>query len=402
MIKLDELLTTLCPHGVPYVPISEMGTLTRGKRFVHADAVDEGIPCVHYGELYTYYGISTAEARSHIRQELAPKLRYAKKNDVIIVGAGENDTDIGIAVAYLGDEKVAVHDACYIFRQNNDPKYISYCLRTYDYHAQIKKYVSSGKICAISAEGLGKARLPIPPIEIQKRIVEILDMFTELTSLLKEELTLRTKQYDYYASRILDTNNHNIWGDPKRIEYKSIKDVYTRLKGTPITAGKMKEIDNPIGDVRIFAGGKTVVTALEDDIPNANVTRVPSVLVQSRGVIDFIYYERPFTFKNEMWAYTAENKIEVKYLYYILKNNVKRFRELASGTGSLPQISLPVTENYKIPVPPFEVQKRIVEALDSFDELCNSDEYGLLAEIIVHQQQYDYYRDKLLKFKEAI
>ena len=94
----------------------------------------------------------------------------------------------------------------------------------------------------------------------------------------------------------------------------------------------MKEIDNPIGDIRIFAGGKTVVTALEEDIPNANVTRVPSVLVQSRGVIDFIYYERPFTFKNEMWAYTAENKIEVKYLYYILKNNVKRFRELASGT----------------------------------------------------------------------
>ena len=90
-----------------------------------------------------------------MRKELASKLRYAQKNDVIIVGAGENDVDIGIAVAYLGDEQVAIHDACYILHHSLDPKYISYCLRTEDYHRQIKKYVSSGKICAISAEGIG-------------------------------------------------------------------------------------------------------------------------------------------------------------------------------------------------------------------------------------------------------
>ena len=63
----------------------------------------------------------------------------------------------------------------------------------------------------------------------------------------------------------------------------------------------------------MFAGGKTVIDAYEADIPNANVTRVPSVLVQSRGVIDFVYYDKPFTFKNEMWAYTADNPVSVKY-----------------------------------------------------------------------------------------
>ena len=103
---------------------------------------------------------------------------------------------------------------------------------------------------------------------------------------------------------------------PNGVEYRKIKDVYKRLKGTPITAGKMKEIDNPNGEIRIFAGGKTVINAIEEDIPKANITRVPAVLVQSRGVIDAIYYNKPFTFKNEMWAYTAESKIKVKYLYY--------------------------------------------------------------------------------------
>ena len=120
---------------------------------------------------------------------------------------------------------------------------------------------------------------------------------------------------------------------PDGVEYKKIKDVYTRLKGTPITAGKMKEIEKDNGDVRVFAGGKTVVNAFESDIPNANIIKVPAVLVQSRGVIDVVYYNKPFTFKNEMWAYTTKENISVKYLYYVLKNNIQTFRDAALGYG---------------------------------------------------------------------
>ena len=96
---------------------------------------------------------------------------------------------------------------------------------------------------------------------------------------------------------------------PNGVEYKPIGDYFTRLKGTPITAAKMKEIESKDGDVRIFAGGKTLVDAKEIDIPNANVIRCPAVLVQSRGIIDFVFYEKPFSFKNEMWAYTTDDKI---------------------------------------------------------------------------------------------
>ena len=181
---------------------------------------------------------------------------------------------------------------------------------------------------------------------------------------------------------------------PNGVEYKKVRDVYTRLKGTPITAGKMKEIENVKGNIKIFAGGKTVIDAMEQDIPKANITRVPAVLVQSRGVIDVVYYDKPFTFKNEMWAYTHEEKITVKYLFHVLKNSIQQFREAASGMGSLPQISLKVTEEFMLPVPPLEVQREIVRVLDSFTLLTAE----LTAELTARKKQYDFYRDKLLTF----
>ena len=185
---------------------------------------------------------------------------------------------------------------------------------------------------------------------------------------------------------------------PNGVEFKKIKNSYTRIKGTPITAGKMKEIASDDGEIKIFAGGKTVITAHETDIPNANITRVPAVLVQSRGVIDAVYYDKPFTFKNEMWAYTANNPIKVKYLYYVLKNNIEHFREAASGMGSLPQISLRVTEDFIIPLPPLPVQEEIVRILDKFTKLTAE----LTAELTTRKQQYEYYRDKLFTFKGHI
>ncbi len=183
---------------------------------------------------------------------------------------------------------------------------------------------------------------------------------------------------------------------PDGVEYKKIKEVYQRIKGTPITAGKMKEIQCPTGEIRVFAGGKTVIDANEADIPNANITRVPSVLVQSRGVIDAIYYDKPFTFKNEMWAYTHKEQTSVKFLYYVMKQNIQHFRDAASGMGALPQISLGTTEDFVIPVPPLPVQDEIVRILDNFAGL----QAELQAELQKRLQQYNYYRDKLLSFND--
>lgn len=179
------------------------------------------------------------------------------------------------------------------------------------------------------------------------------------------------------------------------VEWKKLGEVAKRLKGTPITANQMKIISNDDGKIKIFAGGKTEVNANEKDIAKANITRVPAILVQSRGMIDFIYYDKPFTFKNEMWAYTFENKITVKFVYYVLKNNVEHFRHLTESMGAFPQISLKDTDNFLIPIPPIAEQIRVVAILDKFTEL----ERELERERALRVKQYEWYRDRLLTFE---
>ncbi|ABR50139.1 restriction modification system DNA specificity domain [Alkaliphilus metalliredigens QYMF] len=152
------------------------------------------------------------------------------------------------------------------------------------------------------------------------------------------------------------------------IEYSEIKNIYKRVKGTPITAEKMHKIKSATGTIRVFAGGATEIKANVSDLPNANIINVPVVIVQSRGVIDFIYCNEPCTFKNEMWGYTSAGAYEVKFLFYYLKHNVDYFRNAGDGRSSFSQISLPVTEEYKIPLIPSNEQQAIASVLSDFDE----------------------------------
>lgn len=398
MSKLEQLIKELCPNGVDYIPISELGTLTRGKRFVHADAVDRGIPCIHYGELYTYYGVSTYTTKSFVREELKDKLRYAHKNDVIIVGAGENDVDIGIAVAYLGDEDVAIHDACYILKQKNNPKYISYCLRTEYYHSQIKKYVSRGKICAISAASIGKAELPIPPIEIQDEIVHILDEYSEKTEKLckelEKELTARKKQYEYYRDLLLDFGVRG--GGASECEWRTLRDVAMFKTGAKPT--EIIEIyDNELYEY-INAGTTNSGYTKEFNCLGDTVT-TPS---RGQGGIGFIRYQ-----ENNFWlgplCYKIQSKntkyVLNKYLFYYLSNNSDAILSLKKE-GGVPALNSSDLGTLKIPIISIEEQERIVSILDRFDKLCNDISEGLPAEIEARRKQYEYYRDKLLSFEE--
>ena len=187
--------------------MSEIGTFIRGKRFVRTDIVNDGVPCIHYGDVYTYYGLYATKSKGMLRNEFAPKMRYAQKNDVVIVAAGENKEDIGIGMAWLGDEPAAVHDACFIFKSDLYPQYVSHYLRTNYYHKQIVKHVSEGKICSISAKGLGSAIIPIPPYEEQVRIATLLNKFDELISDIVQglpaEIAAVKEQYEHYRNKLL-------------------------------------------------------------------------------------------------------------------------------------------------------------------------------------------------------
>lgn len=184
---LKELLTP--KEGWVEKKLGEIAEIVRGKRFVRADIVEDGIPCIHYGDIYTHYGLSVTKTRGCIKPELAKKMRFAKKNDVIVVQAGENNWDIGVGVAYLGDEPAAVHDACFILSHKQNPMYISYYLRTYNYHLYLLDYVHEGKICSFLKPALENAPIPLPTLTEQQRIVARLDALSANVKALQTNYT---------------------------------------------------------------------------------------------------------------------------------------------------------------------------------------------------------------------
>lgn len=125
--------------------------------------------------------------------------------------------------------------------------------------------------------------------------------------------------------------------------------------------------------------------------------------MKSRGNIEFEYYDKPFSHKNEMWSYHSKNKnINIKFVYYFLKINELYFQNIGSRM-QMPQIATPDIDKFKIPVPPIEEQDRIVSILDKFDALTSSITEGLPREIELRQKQYEYYRNMLLSFpKEEV
>ncbi|MBO3116517.1 restriction endonuclease subunit S [Winogradskyella sp. DF17] len=206
-----EKLFTFDEKEVEHLPMGDenVGEFIRGKRFVKTDMFSEGVPCIHYGEMYTHYGTWADKTKSFVRNELVERknLRRAENGDVVIVAAGETIEDIGQGTAWLGEEGVVIHDACFYYKSTLNPKYVAYFTRTKQFHEQIRKHIRTGKISAINAKGLGKAIIPIPSIKEQERIVNILDKFNILTNSVSEglpkEIELRKQQYEYYRNKLL-------------------------------------------------------------------------------------------------------------------------------------------------------------------------------------------------------
>ena len=203
----DNLLSFEGRTDVQWKKLGKIGSITTGRRFVRTDIRKSGVPCFHYGDIYTYYGLTATKTKGYLDDELAKKLRFAQPNDVVVVCAGENDMDIGVGVAWLGDEPAVVHDACCILHHNQSSRYISHFLRTHNYHLQMKKYVKNGKISSLPASGLAEALIPLPSLEEQERIASILDRFdtltNDLTAGLPAEIEKRRQQYEYYRDKLL-------------------------------------------------------------------------------------------------------------------------------------------------------------------------------------------------------
>ncbi|WP_291095593.1 restriction endonuclease subunit S [Empedobacter sp. UBA7252] len=192
---------------VAWKTLGEIGEFIRGSGLQKTDFRESGVGCIHYGQIYTYYGTSATETKSFVSEELAMKLRKAKKGDLVIAGVSENIEDVCKAVVWLGDEEICISGDSWAFRHNQNPKFIGYLLQTDRFLEFKKKYAQGAKVTRLRSGSLPTFIVPIPPLEDQECIVAILDKFDALVNDisvgLPAEITARRQQYEYYRGKLL-------------------------------------------------------------------------------------------------------------------------------------------------------------------------------------------------------
>ncbi len=401
---IERLIDELCPEEVELKTLGEIGTLIRGSGLQKKDFVKDGVGCIHYGQIYTYYGSFTKSTKTFVPKELAANLKKVNKGDLVIACTSENVNDVCKAVAWLGEEEIVTGGHSTIFKHHENPKYLSYYFQTQAFADQKKKYAKGTKVIEVSAKELSKIKIPLPSIAVQGAIVKILDTFIELEAELKVELEARRRQYVYYRDNLLTFG--------AMVPKKKFSEVGSFTRGKRFVKSDMVQEGRPCihygemythykiwaresksfleqnfaarlrvahpGDVIIVSAGETI-----EDIGNG---------VAWLGDSDVVIHDACFAFKSDL---------NPKYVSYFLqtsdfRSQIKRF----VSSGKISSISIDGLGRAVIPIPPLEEQERIVSILDKFYALVNDASIGLPAEIKARRQQYEYYLGKLFTFKE--
>ena len=410
--KLKELIQQLCPNGVEYKKLGEIATISRGGSFQKKDYVETGVPCIHYGQIYTQYNLFVEKTVSFISDEKAKKQKMAVKNDIIMAVTSENIDDVCKCIAWLGEEKVAVSGHTAIIHHNINPKYLVYYLHSSMFHMQKTKLAHGTKVIEVTPDKLLGIVLPVPPIEIQSEIVRLLDSFSELTLeltlKLALELTTRKKQYEYYRNILLDPNT---WANDKKFKRTTIGECCDTLTGFPFDSSQFSDTG-----IRLMRGMNVKRGYLDFSETNNRYWKssdgVEKYLLQNEDIIiamDGSLVGRSFGVIQESdlplllvqrVARIRSKKINIRYLYHCIAKDLPDYTDKKKTAGAVPHISLRDIKSFPLALPSLEEQGRIAQLLDSLESLHTYLSWNLPREIEARQKQYEYYRDKLLTFKQ--
>lgn len=235
-------------------------------------------------------------------------------------------------------------------------------------------------IPALKSDKLTKLLIPVPPIKIQEKIVEILDKMTEYVTELTSELTSRKKQYSFYRDKLLSFEE-----EVYQVDWKVLKDVATLKNGKD-----WKVL--PSGEIPVYGSGGEMGEFVADYSYDK-----PTVLIPRKGSISNLFYLEKAFWNVDTIYYTEidDKQIIPKYFYYYL--TTVKLEEMATNP-TRPSLTQAILDKIRIPVPSLEIQSRIVQVLDNFDTVCNDLNIGLPKEIELRQKQYEYFREKLLTF----
>lgn len=363
MSKLQELIKELCPEGVEFRKLGEVCEIFSGKNKQKNDD----------GE-YPVYGSTGIIA-------YCDNYKYSKEQLLIArVGANAGFTHIANGKYDVSDNTLIVDvvgGSCL--------KYIYYLL----VNLNLNKYSKGGGQPLVTAGEIKVLEIPFPPLEVQNEIVRILDTFTSHAAELQAELQARKEQYEYYRNKLLtfDENDEGV----KWMKLGEICDNYDR-KRKPVTASNRKPGPYP------YYGASGIVDYVESFIFDGDY-----LLVSEDGA-NLLARTTPiaFSIKGKNWVNNHAHILKFhdmctqKYVeYYINMIDVSQY---VSG-GAQPKLNQENLNKISIPVPPLSEQQHIVSILDKFESLVNDLTTGLPAEIAAVQEQYEYYRNKLLTFE---
>ena len=414
MSKLEELLKRECPDGVECKALSELGNFYAGLNGKNKDDFKDGnAKYITYMNVFSNLSVNT-NINDTVQIGEKEKQNIVKYGDVIFTGSSETIEECGMSSVVTNElnEKLYLNSFCFGFRFNEPeimlPDFSKYLFRSTELRKKIIKTASGVTRFNVSKKKMEKILIPIPPIEVQEEIVGILDTFTKYQDLLNRELELRKKQYEYYMDKLLT------FGD--EVEYKTVGDVglVTKLAGFEFT--KYVTYSNK-GKIIALRGLNVKNGRLNLDevkyIDESDLTK----LTRSKLYIDDMLFTYVGTIgevalidENDKY-YLAPNVALIrfdkklilpKFMIYYFQSKIffnTQINKLLQSS-SMKNIPMEKIRKFLVPIPPLEEQERIVKILDQFDTLCNDITKGLPAEIELRKKQYEYYRDKLLTFKE--
>ncbi len=405
MTKLEQLIEQLCPDGVEYIRIGELSLYRRGsfpQPYGKKDWYDgEGaMPFVQVADIGSDMRL-VDDTKRKISQIAQTKSVFAPKGSIVISLQGS----IGrIAItqydAYI-DRTVAIF---YDIAESLNKMFFVYQLQRV---FSIKEKTARGStIKTITKEEFTGFYIPVPPIEVQDEIVRILDTFSELTTELTTELTNRKKQYEYYRDSLLSDNN-DLYA-----EVKTVGEISKFRRGSfPQPYGNKEWYDGEgampfvqvadIGDdMRLVENTKRKISKLAQ--PKSVFAPKGSIIISLQGSIGRIAVTQYDSYIDRTVAIFSDisDKLLPKYFVYQLQR-IFSIKEKTARGSTIKTITKEEFTSFPIPILPLVEQQRIVNILDRFDKLCNDISEGLPAEIEARQKQYEYYRDKLLTFKET-
>ncbi|AID45105.1 Type I restriction-modification system, specificity subunit S [Candidatus Arthromitus sp. SFB-mouse-NL] len=400
MSKIEELIERLCPDGVEWKELGEVANFRRGafpQPYGNAKwyGGENSMPFVQVADVDDNFNL-VANTRHKISTIAIEKSVFVKRGTVIVTLQGtigrvaitQYDCYIDRTLALFQDYKIDINK-----------KYFAYQLKQkFDYE---KKTARGSTLKTITKEEFTKFKIPIPPLEIQEEIVHILDSFTELTA----ELTARKKQYEFYRDSLLT------FGD--EVERVKLKDVAIKLfRGNGIKRDDLTNDGTPCvryGEIYTEYGihfEKCKSFTNENQVKNKKYIEYGDILFAITGEsVEEIGKSTAYIGNEKVLAggdiLILKHNQNPKYLSYFLSTeDAKKQKMKGKVKSKVVHTNAESIGNILIPLPPLPEQERIVSILDKFDKLCNDISEGLPAEIDERKKQYEYYRDKLLTFKE--